>query len=150
MANLSQTINHCHQGKQTTLFGPRTVDWNPTNATRATSHPFLATKTLNADQTDDIITTDVNRHDTVDFGHETSLQVPRPPPQPPPLPWPALPSQHRVSQLIADWNPTNATWAISHPLATKTLNADQTDDIITTDVNRHDTVDFGHKSPEFV
>ena len=99
MAKFSQTTNHCHLGKQTTLFGPRTADWNPTYANRATSHPFLATKTPNAVYTDDNITKDVNHHDTVDFGHETSLQVPRPPPQPPPLPWPALLSQHRVFQL---------------------------------------------------
>ena len=99
MAKISQTTNHCHPCKQTTLFGPRTAEWNLTNANRATSHPLQTTKTPNAIHTDDKITKDVNHHDTVDFGHETSLQVPRPPPQPPPLPWPALFSQHRVFQL---------------------------------------------------
>ena len=127
MANFSQTTNHCHPGKPTTLFGPRTADWNPTNATRATSYLLLSTKTPNAVHTDDIITMDINRHDTVDFGHETSLQVPRPPPQPPPLPWPALLSQHRASQL-----------------------GYQTGDGFTGDAAHSNTINCGYETPTYI
>ena len=79
MGKISQTTNHCHPGKQTTLPGPRTAEWNLKNANRANSHPLQTTKTPNVIHTDE-------------------LQAPRPPPQPPLLPWPALVLQYRVAQ----------------------------------------------------
>ena len=95
MTTTSAVTCLCHLGKPTPSGHP-TTDWNIKNTTHATSSTFPPTKTVNDIQMGDILFADVDYLNTIDFGHDTSLNVPLPSPQPPPPPWPPLSPQRRA------------------------------------------------------
>ena len=113
MAETIEITSQCHPSKPNPLLGSCTAGAN-IRMKCVTFYTLPATKMPNAVQPDDTITTDDNRHDIVDRGHEISIQVPQPPPSAatsalagPAFPMPDVPSG------LSNWRLSTSTVARS-------------------------------------